>query len=107
MSSIDGQDPLTDFNDEYLRFSLQSPLNIYIPILTTAYFKAAAKGIDVEKSVDAVAARVKLITLINEQLRDPEKGITDEALVTVQSLAYNEVATPFNVMNNELTPGIS
>ena len=70
---------------------LHSPLNANIPILTTAYFKTIADGNDVEKSVEAVSARFKLISLINEHLGDQSKGITDDTLAAVMSMAYNDV----------------
>jgi hypothetical protein len=65
MTSIDGQDPSTSFNDDYVQFTLQSPLNVYIPLLTTSYFKAISDGNTVDKVVECIATRVKLINLIN------------------------------------------
>lgn len=91
MSSIDGQDPVVRFNDEFLPFMIQSPIIAYIGILTSSYFQAIARGIDVEKSVDAIATRVKLIKLINEHLTTNNKGVNDEAIAAVMALAYNEV----------------
>lgn len=79
------------FNHTYIPFMLQSALNVNIPVLTTAYFKAIADGIDVEKSVDAVSARFKLISLVNGHLSNQSKGLTDEALAAVMSMAYNDV----------------
>jgi hypothetical protein len=72
---------------------LNSPLNANIPILTTAYFKAIADGNDVEKSVDAVSARFKLISLVNDHLGNQSKGLTDDTLAAVMSMAYNDVCS--------------
>ena len=91
MSSIDGQSPVARFNEEWMPFMIQSPIVAYIGILTSSYFQAIAKGIDVEKSVDAIATRVRLIKLINEHLTNHRKGVNDEAIAAVMALAYNEV----------------
>jgi len=91
MSSIDGKDPSDAFNSVYIPFMIQSPLNVYMPILSTAYFKAAAEGVDVNKSVECVSIRVKLINLINEYLSQ-QKGINDEVLMVVMSMASVEVS---------------
>ena len=91
MSAIDGQNPVSTFNDEFLPFMIQSPIIAYIGILTSSYFQAIARGIDVEKSVDAIATRVRLIKLINEHLTTHNKGVNDEAIAAVMALAYNEV----------------
>ena len=91
MTSIDGQSPVTSFNDQWMPFMIQSPIIAYIGILTSSYFQAIARDIDVEKSVDAIATRVKLIKLINEHLTTHSKGVNDEAIAAVMSLAYNEV----------------
>ncbi|KAF4637223.1 hypothetical protein G7Y89_g845 [Cudoniella acicularis] len=91
MSSLDGKDPSPVFNKHWVSFMIQSPLVIYIAILTSSYFRATCRNIDVERSVDAVAARVKLITLINEHISTHSKGVNDEAIAAVMSLAYNEL----------------
>jgi hypothetical protein len=91
MTSIDGQSPVNSFNDQWIPFMIQSPIIAYIGILTSSYFQAIARGIDVEKSVDAIATRVKLIKLINEHLTTHRKEVNDEAIAAVMSLAYNEV----------------
>ena len=91
MTSIDGQSPVSSFNDQWIPFMIQSPIIAYIGILTSSYFQAIARGVDVEKSVDAIATRVKLINLINEHLTTHRKGVNDEAIAAVMSLAYNEV----------------
>ncbi|KAG0651215.1 hypothetical protein D0Z07_1522 [Hyphodiscus hymeniophilus] len=54
-------------------------------------FLAIARGYDVEKSVDVIKTRVKLIKLINEYLTTHSKGVDDEAIAAVMALAYNEV----------------
>src|ERR1700712_3632282 len=76
--------------NQYIPFMLQSTLNAYIPILTAAYFKSIADGVDVEKSGDAGSAIFKLISLINEHLSDQSKGLTDESLAVAMSMAYND-----------------
>jgi len=91
MSSIDGASPVARFNEEWMPFMIQSPILSYLGLLTTSYFQAIAKGIDVEKSVDVVTTRVKLITLINEHLTTYSKGVTDDVIAAVMGLAYNEV----------------
>jgi hypothetical protein len=91
MTSIDGRAPVTGFNDEWMPFMIQSPIISYIAILTSSYLQALARGIDVEKSVDAISTRVKLINLINEHLTTHSKGVNDEAIAAVMSLAYNEL----------------
>ena len=97
MTSVDGQDPSKVFNDNYIPFVSQSPLLSYVPILTTACFKALGDGIDIEKSIDVVAARVKLISLINDHLSASNRGISDEAIMVVMSMASNEVISFFRV----------
>ena len=76
---------------QWMSFMIQSPLVVYITILSSSYFQAVSRKIDVEKSVDAVTARVKLITLINAHITTNSKGVNDEAIAAVMSLAYNEV----------------
>jgi hypothetical protein len=91
MSSIDGNDPPVAFNEKWLPFMIQSPIAGYIAILTSSYFQATARQIEWNKSVDVMAARVKLITLINSYLTAHQSALNDEAISTVMSLAYNEV----------------
>ena len=92
---MDGLNPSQAFNDQWLPFMIQSPIIVYIGILTAAYFQAVARGVEVEKSVDAITARVKIISMINEHLTSNTKGVTDEAIAAVMSLAYNEVQSLF------------
>jgi hypothetical protein len=91
MSSIDGTSPPEKFAAQWVPFMIQSPMIIYLCILTTAYFQAAATRIDVEKSVDVVTTRMKLITLINEHITANSKGVDDGAIAAVMSLAFNEL----------------
>ena len=91
MTSIDGIDPPANFMNKWVPFMIQSPLIVYIALLTASYFQAVSRRIDVEKSVDAVAAKMKLISLINAHISSHGKGISDEAIGAVMSLAYNEV----------------
>src|SRR5438045_922360 len=91
MTSIDGSDPPKSFMDEWIPFMIQSPLVSYIPILSTALFQATARHVDLEKSVDTIAARMKLINLINEHITTHSKGVNEEAIAAVMSLSYNEV----------------
>ena len=72
----------------------QSPIAVYITILTSSYFQASTRRIDVQKSVDAIAAKVKLITLINEHIANHSRAVNDESIAAVMSLAYNEVRIP-------------
>ncbi|KAH8808859.1 hypothetical protein F5884DRAFT_858377 [Xylogone sp. PMI_703] len=90
MSSIDGKDPVLDFNQEWIPFMIQSPVIAYIGILTASYFDATARGIEHEKSVDVISTKVKLISGINEYLNDQNTAMSNEAISTVMSLAYNE-----------------
>jgi hypothetical protein len=91
MTSIDGIDPPANFMNKWVPFMIQSPLVVYIVLLTASYFQAVSRRIDVEKSVDAVAAKMKLISLINAHISSHGKGVSDEAIGAVMSLAYNEV----------------
>jgi len=91
MTSIDGSDPPKSFMDEWIPFMIQSPLVSYIPILSTALFQATARHVDIEKSVDTIAVRMKLINLINEHITTHSKGVNEEAIAAVMSLSYNEV----------------
>jgi hypothetical protein len=91
MTSIDGTDPPANFMNKWVPFMIQSPLVVYIVLLTASYFQAVSRRIDVEKSVDAVAAKMKLISLINAHISSHGKGVSDEAIGAVMSLAYNEV----------------
>lgn len=88
ISSIDGKSSSLQSNQQLLPFVLRSTLNAHMPILTTAYFKAIADGADVEKSIEAISARFKIISLVNEHISDQSKGLTDEALAAVMSMAY-------------------
>jgi hypothetical protein len=76
---------------QWLPFMIQSPMIIYLCILTAAYFQAAATKIDGEQSVDVVTTKVKLITSINEHISANRKGVDDGAVAAVMSLAYNEL----------------
>ncbi|KAH8651569.1 hypothetical protein BGZ60DRAFT_420744 [Tricladium varicosporioides] len=91
MSSLDGTSAVPEFNKYWIPFMIQSPLLVYISVLTSSYFQAMARKVDVETSVDAMTARVKLITLINEHITTHSKGVDDEAIGAVMSLAYNEL----------------
>ncbi|KUJ06793.1 uncharacterized protein LY89DRAFT_678374 [Mollisia scopiformis] len=91
MCSIDGHDPPATFMDQWLPFMTQSPISIYITLLTASYFQAATHRIKVENSVDAMAAKGRLISLINAHIVTHSKGVNDESIAAVMSLAYNEV----------------
>ncbi|EPE34913.1 hypothetical protein GLAREA_10608 [Glarea lozoyensis ATCC 20868] len=91
MSSIDGTDPPEKFMAQWIPFMIQSPMVVYLCILSAAYCQAAASGIDVEKSVDVVTTKVKLITMINEHITTSSRGVDDGAIAAVMSLAYNEL----------------
>lgn len=95
MSSLDGNDPPAEFSSRYVKLLIQSPVVIYLSILSAAYFQATLRSTDVEKDVDAVRARVKLIGLINEHISEKAErgnGVSDEAIAAVMSLSYNEVS---------------
>ena len=98
MSSMDGLNPTQSFNDQWLPFMIQSSIIVYIGILTAAYFQAVSRGVQVDKSVDAIAARVKVISLINEHLSSNTKDVTDDAIAAVMSLAYNEVSSSSTII---------
>ncbi|RDL32434.1 uncharacterized protein BP5553_08890 [Venustampulla echinocandica] len=91
MSTIDGKDPPEDFMARWLSFMIQSPFMIHITILAAAYFQAVTNNIDVKKSVDVAIAKVNLISLINDHITSNSKGVDDEAIAAVMSLAYNEL----------------
>jgi H+/gluconate symporter-like permease len=61
MSSLDGNSPPSGFNAEWLSFLAQSPIAIYVTILTSCYFHATAHKIDVDKSLESTQTKVKLI----------------------------------------------
>lgn len=69
----------------------QSPIAINVAILSAAYFQATTRSIDVEKSVDAISSKGKLITLINEHIREHVNSVHDESIAAVMSLASTEV----------------
>lgn len=94
-SSIDGNDPPAAFNAQYIKLLIQSPMVVYLSILSAAYFQATLQGVDVEKSVDSVKARVKLVSLLNAHISekaDKGQGVSDDAIAAVMSLSYNEVS---------------
>jgi len=91
MSSIDGNEPLAAFNNQWIPFTTQSPIAIYITILTTAYFQATTRGISGDKSVEVIGTKVKLITLINEHIVSHSGGVNDDSIAAVMSLTFNEV----------------
>lgn len=95
MCSIDGNDAPAKFMDEWVPFMIQSPIVIYIALLTTSYYHAASRQIKVEDSVDAMAAKGILINLINTHIITHSKGVDDESIAAVMSLAYNEVESLF------------
>lgn len=73
---------------------IQSPLVVYLSILSAAYFQATARRIVVEKSVDAMTIKTKLIGLINEHITGAGgRGVSDEAVAAVMSLSYNEASS--------------
>ncbi|PVH69501.1 hypothetical protein DL98DRAFT_661640 [Cadophora sp. DSE1049] len=90
MSSIDGSGPPASFTSQWLPFVTQSPIAIHVAILSAAYFEAASRNVDVEKSIDAISSKVKLITLINEHIGGHGSGVSDESIAAVMSLASNE-----------------
>jgi hypothetical protein len=94
MCSIDGNQPSAAFIGQWLPFMTQSPIAIYVTILTASYFQAATRRIDVAKSVDAMATKGKLIALINQHIATYDKGVNDDSIAAVMSLAYNEVCHP-------------
>lgn len=96
MCSIDGNDAPVAFMNQWLPFMTQSPIAIYIALLTASYFQAASRQIQVENSVDAMAAKGRLINLINDHIVTSGKGINEESIAAVMSLAYNEVSTPIH-----------
>ncbi|KAG9233343.1 hypothetical protein BJ875DRAFT_464418 [Amylocarpus encephaloides] len=91
VSAIDGSNPPPSFMREWLPFLVQSPLVAPIAVLSAAYFQATAKRMDVDNAIDAVTHKVKLISLINEHLTSNTKGVDDQAIAAVMSLAYNEL----------------
>lgn len=67
---------------------------VYLSILSAAYFQATLHSVDVEKSVDAVKTRVRLVGLINEHISEnggTREGVSDDSIAAVMSLSYNEV----------------
>ncbi len=93
MSSIDGTEPSQVFNDQWLPFIAQSPIAIYVPILSSCYFQASTRRIPVEKSVEVIAIKGKLINLINEHIVSHSRGVNDDSIAAVMSLTYTEVRT--------------
>lgn len=91
MSSIDGKDPPAAWMTRWLTFMIQSPFMINITILASAYFQASTNNIDVGKSIDVAIAKVNLISMINEHITTNSRGVDDEVIAAVMSLAYNEV----------------
>jgi hypothetical protein len=96
MCALDGNKPPVRFTEQWLPFVAQSPIAIYVTILTSCYFHATAHKIDVDKSVEATTTKVRLITLINEHIQGHSSGMNDDAIAAVMSLAYNEVRVVFN-----------
>jgi hypothetical protein len=82
---------------EWVPFMIQSPIVVYIALLTTSYYQASSRQIKVEDSVDAMAAKGRLISLINTHIRTHSKGVDDESIAAVMSLAYNEVRNGLQV----------
>lgn len=91
MSSIDGVDPPSFFEDQYMPFIIQSPIAIHLTILTAAYLQASIRGIQYDKAVEVIAAKVKLISLINEHIASNGNGVSDDAIAAVMSLTNNEL----------------
>lgn len=71
-------------------------------ILSAAYFQAATRNVAVEKSVDAMSSKGRLITLINEDINKHGNGISDESIAAVMSLASNEVLPPSDIFGHML-----
>ena len=92
MSSIDGSEPPACFTRQWMPFVIQSPITIHVAILSAAYFEAASRNLDAEKSVDAISSKVRLITLINEHIVEHGNSVSDESIAAVMSLASNEVS---------------
>ncbi|CZR64612.1 uncharacterized protein PAC_14510 [Phialocephala subalpina] len=91
MCSTDGNDAPATFLDQWLRFMTQSPIAINIALLTASYFQATSRQIQVENSIDAMTAKGRLINLINTHIVTSSKGVNEEAIAAVMSLAYNEL----------------
>ncbi|KAH7411373.1 hypothetical protein BKA64DRAFT_704478 [Cadophora sp. MPI-SDFR-AT-0126] len=90
MSSIDGSESSASFTSQWLPFVTQCPITIHVVILSAAYFEAASRNVDVEKSIDAISLKARLITLINEHIAGHGNGVSDESIAAVMSLASNE-----------------
>jgi hypothetical protein len=93
MSSIDGTEPSQVFNGQWLPFLIQSPIAIYVPILSSCYFQASTRRIPVEKSLEVIATKSDLIALINEHIVSHSRGVDDDSIAAVMSLTYTEVRT--------------
>ncbi|KAG4441347.1 hypothetical protein IFR05_003161 [Cadophora sp. M221] len=90
ISSIDGSDSPGALAGQWLSFITKSPIAIHVAILSAAYFQAVTRNVAVEKSIDAMSSKGKLITLINEDINKHGNGISDESIAAVMSLASNE-----------------
>ncbi|KAH9213581.1 hypothetical protein DL95DRAFT_524415 [Leptodontidium sp. 2 PMI_412] len=90
ISSIDGSNSPGALASQWLSFITKSPIAIHVAILSAAYFQAATRNVAVEKSVDAMLSKGRLITLINEDINKHGNGISDESIAAVMSLASNE-----------------
>ncbi|KAH7355321.1 hypothetical protein BKA65DRAFT_498137 [Rhexocercosporidium sp. MPI-PUGE-AT-0058] len=90
ISSIDGNNSPSKVTSQWLSFVIHSPIAIHAAILSAACFQAATRNLNVEKSVDAMSSKVRLIALINEHIGRHRNCISDESIAAVMSLASNE-----------------
>ena len=64
----------------------------YTAILSSSCYQAETRGLDVSKHAEAIAIRVKIISIINEYLRTNPRTVSDEAIAAVMHLLVNEAS---------------
>lgn len=64
----------------------------YPAMLSASYFQAEARGLDVSTHVEAIAIKVKIISIINEYIKTNRGTISDEVIATVNHMLINEAS---------------
>ena len=88
--SIDGNPSPNYYNDQWIPWSVKSPLLAQIGIYTASCYQAEAQKIPAGQSQIAIGHKLKSISMLNDMLRSHDKSTCDEAVAAVVYFTTNE-----------------
>lgn len=62
----------------------------YTAILSASYFQAEARRVDISKHVEGIAIKAKIISMINDYIKDHRGAVSDEMISLVNHLLVSE-----------------